>query len=669
MPVRLILVSMPWALADRPSIQLGSLKAYVTRLFGSSIQVKAAHPYLDVEKVLGRSLYRRIAERSWLGEAVYAALLHPERAARCAKLFNQQWPRAEAGPIPIFEKIIRRIEEFHESMPLWGDLESAHLVGFSVCFAQLNSSLFLARAVKVRIPGVRIVFGGSLVSGHLGKSLMEVFPWIDFVVSGEGEKPLAHLLSRFLTHQGSSATGPILWGADSARAVDEVDPCRGPTDEKLPAGPKGSGSLPDGAHRADDPIRAQGIFFRRKDHRIDGGGWNQLTDLDALPIPDYSDFFREARRRGDGRTPIFTIPVESSRGCWWHTAREGQPQKRACRFCNLNLQWRGYRSKEPHRIARELEELADGVKSLRFVFVDNALNPARLSETTRAIQNTGKDFHLFGEVRLPMTRRAARDLRLAGFRQIQAGIEALSDGLLRRLGKGTHVIHNVAWMRHCEEFGIENRSNLILEFPGSTPQDVRETLDVLQVVRVFRPLKGVRFWLGEGSPMAMDPATYGLKAVGNHPCYAALFPDDVFRRVRFMVKGYRGDRLRQRRLWKPVWDLLREWQREDAAFRKLTGGEKPMLGYSDGGTFLLIRRRDRHGRVETTYRLCGPSRDIYLSCLDPMPLDTLQRQYGFFSPEVLSGFLRDMVAKGLLFEHQGWFLGLAVDESVKKFLA
>lgn len=670
MPVRLILVSMPWALADRPSIQLGSLKAYVTRVFGASIQTKAAHPYLDVERVLGRSLYRRIAERSWLGEAVYAALLYPERAAACARVFDKHWSPVASGSSPVFDEIIRRIAEFHESMPLWRDLEKAHLVGFSVCFAQLSSSLFLAHALKARVPHVKIVFGGSLVSGPLGKSLLEAFPWIDFVISGEGEKPFTHLLSGLFPDVGGSETDPTLGTPLSSQAArsHESSSLVTSANESHAAVREAPRPLPDGPSHESAPFRSAGIFFRRKDNRIDGGGMSQLTDLDALPIPDYEDFFREAQNTGDGRTPIFTIPIESSRGCWWHTAREGQPHKRACRFCNLNLQWRGYRSKEPHRIARELQVLADAYKSLHFVFVDNALNPVKLSETARAIQGSGKDYHLFAEVRLPVTREQTRDLRLAGFRRIQAGIEALSDGLLRRLGKGTQVIHNVAWMRHCEEFGIENRSNLLLEFPGSTPQEVQETLEVLQVVEIYRPLKGVRFWLGEGSPMAMDPMACGLKGVGNHPHYAALFPKDISERTRFLLKGFRADRLRQRRLWRPVWDFLRRWHRRDAAFRHLTGGEKPLLGYSDGGTFLLIRRRDRQGRVQTTYRLFGPSRDIYLNCLNPMPFDVLQKRYGGFSPEVLRGFLADMVAKGLLFGHREWFLSLAVDEGLKKFL-
>lgn len=622
--MRVVLVSMPWALANRPSIQLGALKAFVTQQFANRLHVMTAHPYLTVARALGRCLYQRIAERTWLGEAVYGALLFPERFEACEKLFRKQWHRCKAGFAPNFQQIVLTVQRLHETMPLWMDLEQAHLVGFSVCFAQLNSSLYLARAIKERVPSAHIVFGGSLVSGFQGRSVMEFFPWVDFVISGEGEKPLARLLSRLLGANEAALSCDDCWGA--------------------------------------------GIFYRRGKAQVAGDGLDQITNLESLPFPDYSDFFREAALHEE-RTPIFALPVESSRGCWWHRAREDKPNQRACRFCNLNLQWRGYRSKKPDRIVKELQTLAERHGCPRFVFVDNALNSARLLETATKIRNTGKDFDFFGEVRLPLSRACVRALRLAGFQRIQAGVEALSDALLRRLGKGTRVIDNVAWMRHCEEFGIENRSNLLMEFPGTTFEEVQETLAVLRRVSVFRPLKGVRFWLGEGSPVAMEAAAHGLSAVGNHPFYAAFFPEHVCRHGRFLMKTYRADRSYQRRLWQPVRRFLAEWQKNDAAFRAQMGENTPRLGYIDGGTFLLVRRRDHNGQVQETFRLSGPSRDIYLSCLDPVPLMYLRKKHEKFSSKGLEGFLHDMVAKGLLFESDGWFLSLAVREGLQKFLS
>jgi len=92
-------------------------------------------------------------------------------------------------------------------------------------------------------------------------------------------------------------------------------------------------------------------------------------------------------------------------------------------------------------------------------------------------------------------------LRDSGMQKVQVGIEALSSRLLKKLHKGTSAIQNLEIMKNCEALGIENMSNLILQFPGSDAQDVAETLKVLEFAESFYPLKAVSFWLGLGSPV------------------------------------------------------------------------------------------------------------------------------------------------------------------------
>ena len=66
------LVSTPWPLYNRPSIQLGALKAYLQQEF-PKLQVHTLHLYLKVAESIGYKLYRAISERTWLAETVYAA--------------------------------------------------------------------------------------------------------------------------------------------------------------------------------------------------------------------------------------------------------------------------------------------------------------------------------------------------------------------------------------------------------------------------------------------------------------------------------------------------------------------------------------------------------------------------------------------------------------------
>jgi hypothetical protein len=71
---------MPWALFNRPSIQLGTLKAFLESR-RNDFSVHTSHPYLEVASTLGPDLYHWISQNPWVSEALYAPLLFPEQAA------------------------------------------------------------------------------------------------------------------------------------------------------------------------------------------------------------------------------------------------------------------------------------------------------------------------------------------------------------------------------------------------------------------------------------------------------------------------------------------------------------------------------------------------------------------------------------------------------------
>ena len=86
---RIALVSTPWPLYSRPSIQLGALKAYLKDQF-PELKVQAVHVYLKVAERIGYKLYHAISERTWLAESIYAALLYPQRFRQAEKLFMRE---------------------------------------------------------------------------------------------------------------------------------------------------------------------------------------------------------------------------------------------------------------------------------------------------------------------------------------------------------------------------------------------------------------------------------------------------------------------------------------------------------------------------------------------------------------------------------------------------
>ena len=134
--------------------------------------------------------------------------------------------------------------------------------------------------------------------------------------------------------------------------------------------------------------------------------------------------------------------------------------------------------------------------------------------------------------------------------------------------------------------------------------------------------------------------------------------------VRFPLQSYRGDRTVQRKLWRPVRKKVEHWKR---AYAELHQGSfyKPILGYYDGGEFLIIRQR--RFRADTlTHRLVGSSRRIYLLCKKPRALTEIQARFPKITTDQLHDFLHMMVEKKLMFEENRRYLSLAVSASARR---
>jgi hypothetical protein len=290
--------------------------------------------------------------------------------------------------------------------------------------------------------------------------------------------------------------------------------------------------------------------------------------------------------------------------------------------------------------------------------MDNLLPVRESTEIFGQFGQLNKDFRLFAEIRASTPRRVLVAMQAAGTHEVQIGIEALSTRLLKKLNKGTTAIQNLEIMKHCEELGIANVSNLILHFPGSDEQDVEETLRNLEFALPFRPLRFVHFWLGLGSPVWQDPKAFGLRAVFNHPNYAVIFPPNVFRSIRFMIQAYRGDLGHQRKIWQPVKKKVRAWKKAYAEIHK-GPTSAPILSFRDGRDFLIIRQK-RLSAEPLTHRLLGMSRAIYLFCRRHRSLISILDHFPEVTEDKVVPFLKIMVDKKLMFEESGRYLSLAV---------
>jgi radical SAM superfamily enzyme YgiQ (UPF0313 family) len=98
-------------------------------------------------------------------------------------------------------------------------------VGFCCYIWNIRRVLELTRAVKDRLPGTAIILGGPEVS-YRAAEILEDEPQIDFVLSGEGERPFALLLNALNRGSGfDEIPGLCLRKDGGIFAADPYTPC------------------------------------------------------------------------------------------------------------------------------------------------------------------------------------------------------------------------------------------------------------------------------------------------------------------------------------------------------------------------------------------------------------------------------------------------------------
>lgn len=597
--MRVILASMPWAIFNRPSIQLSTLKGYLQQQ-SNDFLIETSHPYLAAAKIIGLEHYRKISENIWAAEALYCSLLFPERCNQARDVFKKSLGRKTFTSLPDFDTLTDLLDDHMEEWLEQIDFSDCMLAGFTVCFSQLPASLLAARQIKKKYPQVPIVLGGSTCSPRIGSSLLRVFPDIDFIINGEGEKPLLRLCQHL--------AGKRKFPGDNIQ------------------------------YRAKKTAKQQPKNTPRLKN-------DEIKDMDSLPFPDFNDYFRELQSLKLSFIP--SLPLEFSRGCWWNK----------CTFCNLNLQWCGYRSKSSTRVLQEVEQLGEKYRCLDFAFTDNSLPPKEADRFFTATKQTDNDLNFFGEIRSLNNPQTYTLYKKGGLNSVQVGIEAFSNSLLKRMKKGVTVIDNIAAMKFAAAAGIKLDGNLILEFPGSTKDEVEDTLEVLDLVLPYRPLKGAGFFLGHGSPVWESPEQFGLKAVVAHPYNRQLYPDHLLQDLEMLIQSFRGDKQLQHEIWKPVREKIEFW----ADFHEHRENIRPPLSYRQGNNFMIIRQ-EYPGRETLHHRLHGLSQKIYLACYIPVTIKILLRKFNSITEKQLKDFLTDLKQKRLLYYDKSSCLALAVKD-------
>ncbi len=594
--MQIILASMPWSIFNRPSIQLGSLKSYLTHHL-PSVSTKCIYPYLEISKSIGFETYNTISKNNWAGEALYGSLLFTDQIDNARDIFIKCLADKTFGNQNIFyntRKILKKqLTDLIKSI----ELANCDLIGFSICFSQLLPSLYAASLIKKHFPHIKIVFGGSTCTPEIASSLLQVFPTVDYIITGEGEKPLLELCKHLLLSR---------------------------------------------------PLQNANILTRQKKHshstNIDDK--SQLHDINLLPTPDYDEYFQALTNNELTFIPI--MPLEFSRGCWWNK----------CSFCNLNLQWLGYRYKNSQRMLQEFKYLKNRYHCLDFTFTDNALPVKEAGTFFKILAKEDEDPTFFAEIRHLKTQQNYSSYKSGGLDTIQVGIESLSDSLLKKMNKGTNTIENIAAMKYAMSAGMQLEGNLILEFPGSTKSEITETLHVLDFLLPFKPLKAATFFLGHGSPVSCNPQNFNIQHTYTHIYYKKIYPENLISQLTLLFQSYRGDRSIQKKMWLSIRKKINTWH----SFHQKRNRDFPALSYKLANNFLIIRQEKPDGTT-LHHRLKGISRDIYLACDEIVSKKELLSTFNSVKQYQLSKFIAELSHKRLLFANDDSVIALAIRQN------
>jgi ribosomal peptide maturation radical SAM protein 1 len=572
---RVLLAVMPFTPLERPPLGPAILKRGLERR-GITCELRYFH--FRFADLIGFKLYQRLVTavptHDLTGEWLFTRALHGEAAPPAAAFERYAMASAPQCYDPGFfaqlehcrEIALRFIQECAEEIAAGG----FDIVGFSSTFQQNLSSLSLARALKLREPQLHIVMGGANFEGEMGTELHRLFPWVDYVCSGE-------------------------------------------SDETFPA-------LVETIRAGREPRDVPGVTFRDQGISMPSASPPQLiTEMDTLPIPDHSDFIDAYKK---STASLFIKPqltMETSRGCWWG-------QKHHCTFCGLNGLGMRYRSKSVERAYQEIKELVLTYGINSFFNTDNILDLKYFTTLFPKLERDGLQVELYYETKSNLKKAQLLALKRIGTNWIQPGIESLSSHVLQLMNKGVSALQNLQVLKWASELRMTVTWNIICGFPGENAEDYEAMARMVPLISHLQPPASfARFRADRFSPVCNDPGRYGLK-LRPYDSYSLCYPmaDAHMEKLAYFftydspldpaVSSAIGS----------AWRAVESWRENSMQFT---------LAGLDSGEFLVILDR-RLGREPRQHLLTGARRLIYRELDAAIStrklLETLRRDYPWF---------------------------------------
>ena len=611
---RVALVNMPFSYSKYPSIQLGTLSAL---LKSKGVPVDCHHLNVRFAHKIGVPLYEMICEkRALFGEWLFSYLLfrdNPKRAEypRVFKPVFEQVAQESGHPISFFEEMATRTAPQFLTWAMtaidWGQYK---LVGFTSTFDQNVASLTLAKLIKDLYPHVKIVFGGANYDGEMGREYFRAFPFIDYVVVGEGEEVVPALVRHIL--EGGSEAVP------------------------------------------------NGVIFREQDQIRFTPNPGLFADFAKTGPPDYDDYYHLLAELGDPAQGLDRILLyEGSRGCWWG-------EKHHCTFCGLNAQSMKFRAKSPDQAAREMTALSSRYDTTRFRLVDNIIDMKYVENLFGQFAAAHCDLDVFIETKSNLQKNQIRTLAVGGVKCMQPGLESLSLTQLKAMDKGVTPMQNIVCLKWSYYYRVAVSWNILLGFPGETNEDYRRQIDLLpSLFHLQAPEATGKFWLQRFSPYFTKPHEYGVRITGPGMAYEYVY--DAARvdllKIAYDFEYELDDWPVDPHLYQELVGLVQEWQ------RRARGSDRPFLYYSKSMDYVTVYD-GRDPQAPTRQRFDWPAARIIEACNEAAKSrDQIRaalkeaKSDMALSDDELNEALGVLTGRRILYEERGKYFTLAIPEN------
>jgi radical SAM superfamily enzyme YgiQ (UPF0313 family) len=346
------------------------------------------------------------------------------------------------------------------------------LVGFTCYVWNVERTLWVARALKRRCPGVKVVLGGPEITADNAWVLDT--PDYDFAVIGEGEQTFAEQLLGLQGGEVPPAPIPGLYVPPPGDARPRYDPARRPA-------------------------------FR-----------TPLPDLAQLGSPYLAGILDAADEQ--------MLLLETTRGCVFK-----------CKFCYYPKSYDRQYYLDYHAILAGLQHAQErGAREV--FLLDPTLNQRRdFADFLRVLArgNPGRRFSYFGELRGEgVTEETARLLAEAGFTEVEVGLQSIDPDAQKKMDRKNNLRAFERGVRAMLREGIAVKVDLIIGLPGDTPGSVRRGLHYLHDGGLYGDLQVFNLAVLPGTEFRHEAEALGLKYQPRPPYYVlrtpTLGPEDLY---------------------------------------------------------------------------------------------------------------------------------------------